>query len=378
MSKLFKWLALILVLIAIYWWLTAKNPIHVDVVYADNGVVEATVANTKAGTITACNRARMSLPIGGQIAAIPVKEGQVVEQGQLLLSLWNKDKKARLNEVKAILLTSEKYQQRACIVAKNSLKNAQRQKTLLKQKLTSQEVLDSAIATSQANQASCEAAFADVEGKHAMVNTIIANIEQTYLHAPFKGTIAEITGEVGEYTMPSPPGVPTPPAVDLLTHDCHFIEAPIDEVDAADLVVGQPVRISLDAFRGEDINGTLRRIAPYVQDYEKQARTVTIEVDLNKHREPHLLAGYSADVEVILARKENVLRLASDLIINDEYVLVLNANNVIEQRDVTLGISNWQYSEILSGINKTDKIISSVGLTGVKVGVLAQDNDSRD
>ncbi|MDG2392810.1 MAG: biotin/lipoyl-binding protein, partial [Thalassotalea sp.] len=131
MSKLFKWLALILVFIAFYWWLTSEKPINVDVVYADKGVVEATVANTRAGTITACNRARMSLPIGGQIAAIPVKEGQIVEQGQLLLSLWNKDKQARLNEVKAILLTSEKYQQRACIVAKNSLKDAQRQKTLL-------------------------------------------------------------------------------------------------------------------------------------------------------------------------------------------------------------------------------------------------------
>lgn len=90
------------------------------------------------------------------------------------------------------------------------------------------------------------------------------------------------------------------------------------------------------------------------------------------------MAGYSADVEVILARKENILRLPSDLIINDEYVLVLNADNIIEQRDVALGISNWQYSEILSGINKTDKIISSVGLTGVKVGVFAQDNDSLD
>ncbi|TRX57038.1 efflux RND transporter periplasmic adaptor subunit [Thalassomonas sp. M1454] len=378
MSKLFKWFALIFAFICVFWWLSTEKPIAVDVVYADKGIVEATVANTRAGTITACYRARMSLPIGGQIAEIPVKEGQIVEQGQLLLSLWNKDKQAKLNEAKAILLTSQKYQQRACIVAENSLKDAQRQKTLLKQKLTSQEVLDSAIATSQANQASCEAAIADVEGKHAMVNTVIATIEQTYLHAPFKGTIAEITGEVGEYTMPSPPGVPTPPAVDLLTHDCHYVQAPIDEVDAADLVIGQPVRISLDAFRGDEIAGTLRRIAPYVQDYEKQARTVTIEVDLNEHRDPHFLAGYSADVEVILDRKENVLRLPTDLIINDEYVLILNDNDTIEQRPVTLGISNWQYSEILSGISATERVISSVGLSGVTAGVLAQDSNSID
>ncbi len=371
MTKWIKWLLAIIGFAALYWWLTLEQPIKVSVISPELGTVEATVANTRAGTITACKRAKMSLPIGGQIEKIAVSEGQSVIKGQLLLALWNKDKQAKLLESKAILAASKKNKQRACIVANNSLKNANRQKSLLKQKLTSQENLDSAIAHSQADQASCEASTAEVAGKQAMVNTFRAIIEQTYLHAPFAGRVAEITGEVGEYTMPSPPGVPTPPAVDLLTDDCHFISAPIDEVDAAALSIGLPVRISLDAFRGEQISGTLRRIAPYVQDYEKQARTVTIEVDLNQHRDPHLLAGYSVDVQIILASKNQVLRLSSDLIINNEYVLVLNSDGIIEQRNVSLGLSNWQYSEITSGLGVSDKVISSIGLSGVKVGALA-------
>ena len=186
-----------------------------------------------------------------------------------------------------------------------------------------------------------------------MVNTINAAIEQTYLIAPFKGIIAEITGEIGEYTTPSPPGVPTPPAIDILTHDCHYVTAPIDEVDAALLSVGKPVKITLDAFRDRYFKGTLRRISPYIQDYEKQARTVTIEVDMTEHSDPHLLAGFSADVEVILDAKENVLRLPSDLIINNEYVLILNPQGVIEKRNVTIGIGNWQYTEVVKRINRT-------------------------
>ncbi|WOH38909.1 efflux RND transporter periplasmic adaptor subunit [Thalassotalea fonticola] len=371
MHKWFKWFVIVAILSALYWWFTKEKPLHVDITYAELGQVESTVANTRAGTVTACMRAKMSLPIGGQIEQINVVEGQQVEQGQLLLSLWNKNQLAHLNEAEAFLAASNKNKERACIVAKNAKKDAKRQQSLLKQNLTSQEKLDSALANAEAFQASCEAASAEVDAKQAMVNTIKANIEQTYLHAPFNGTIAEITGEVGEYTMPSPPGVPTPPAVDLLTHDCHYISAPIDEVDAAFLTPGLPVKVSLDAFRGEQISGTLKRISPYVQDYEKQARTVTVEVELNQHREPHFLAGYSADIEIILAAKDDVLRLNSDLIINEQYVLVLNKRGFIEQRNVTIGLSNWQFTEIINGLSATDKVISSVGLTGVKAGVMA-------
>jgi HlyD family secretion protein len=366
-----KWLFASLLLIFLYWWLTQEKPLTVDIVHVDIGLVEATVSNTRAGTVTACKRAKMSLPIGGQIAKIAVKEGQLVEQGQLLLSLWNKDRKAKLNETNALLAASLQEKNRACIVAENAQKDARRQRSLLQQKLTSQEKLDSAKANAQASQASCEAAQSQVNARQAVVDGIAANIEQTYLHAPFTGVIAEIIGEVGEYTTPSPPGVPIPPAIDLLTHDCHYISAPIDEVDAAQLIPGQPVRISIDAFRGEEIAGKLRRVSPYVQDFEKQARIVTIEVDLISHRTPHLLAGYSADVEVILKSKDAVLRLASDLIINDEYVLRLNSDGIIEQVPVTIGLSNWQYTEILSGLSETDQVISSLGLTGVKAGVSA-------
>jgi len=371
MTKWVPWLIAILVFIGLYLWLSAEKPVPVEIVFADRGRVEKTVTNTRAGTVTACQRARMSLPIGGQIKEILVKEGQLVEKNQLLLSLWNEDKKAKLNETKSRYAASQKNQQSSCVLADNAKKHAKRQLSLLKQKLTSQEQVDAALASADSSMASCQAAKAQTEATLATVNTMAAILEQTYLTAPFSGIVAEITGEVGEYTTPSPPGVATPPAVDLLTHDCHYITAPIDEVDAALLSVGKPVRISLDAYRGEYMTGKLRRISPYIRDYEKQARTVTVEVDFNEHKTPHLLAGYSADVEIILEAKEPVLRLASDMVINYEHVLVLNSENIIEQRQVKVGLSNWQYSEILSGLTKTDRVITSIGRSEVKPGVKA-------
>jgi hypothetical protein len=75
------------------------------------------------------------------------------------------------------------------------------------------------------------------------------------LYAPFDGTVAKIVGEVGEYSTPSPPGVQTPPAIDLIDDSCLYIKAPMDEVDAPKISAGQPVRISLDALPKQSFAG---------------------------------------------------------------------------------------------------------------------------
>ena len=125
--------------------------------------------------------------------------------------------------------------------------------------------------------------------------------QRTVLVAPFDGTVAKIVGEVGEYSTPSPPGVAMPPAIDLIDESCLYVKAPMDEVDAPKIAVGQPVRITLDALPGRSFAGKVRRIAPYVTAVEKQARTVEIEVDFDDPQSAgRLLVGYSADVEVIL------------------------------------------------------------------------------
>ena len=88
------------------------------------------------------------------------------------------------------------------------------------------------------------------EAKVAQANLDINNVllEETFLRAPFAGIVAEINGEIGEYVTPSPPGVATPPAVDLIDYSCLYVTAPIDEVDAGELHPGLPARVSLDAL----------------------------------------------------------------------------------------------------------------------------------
>ena len=76
--------------------LSRPEPISVTVTTVERGDVESTVANTRAGTVKACRRAGLSPAIGGQITQLPVKEGDRVAAGELLLSLWHDDLEATM------------------------------------------------------------------------------------------------------------------------------------------------------------------------------------------------------------------------------------------------------------------------------------------
>ncbi|MCK4727496.1 MAG: efflux RND transporter periplasmic adaptor subunit, partial [Desulfobacterales bacterium] len=197
-----------------------------------------------------------------------------------------------------------------------------------------------------------------------------ANLARTRLTAPFDGVIAEINGELNEYLTPSPPGIATPPAVDLIDNACFYITAPIDEVDAPEIVSGMRARVSLDAFGDRRFDGKVRRIAPYVLDREKQARTVDVEVEFTNPEEiRQLLAGYSADVEIILDVRRGTLRIPTEAVLDGKRVFVyLPDKKVIKERIFKSGISNWDYTEVISGLRADELVVVNADHPGVKDG----------
>lgn len=368
MKRRLIWLALLAMAVLIIYLLSRPELPAVNLVEVSTGVVEKTVSNTRAGTVKACKRSKMSLPIGGQIAALHVHEGELVKQGQLLMSLWNLDRTAHLEQARAVARSAEKQRQSVCIAAASDRREADRLTTLLDKKLVSSEQADRAVAVSESSAAACEAAKANSAQARASVRVAEASLAQTYLRAPFDGTVAELTGEVGEFSTPSPPGVPTPPAIDLLTANCHYISAPIDEVDASQIAIGMPVRVTMDAFRDRSFEARVRRIATYVLDLEKQARTVEVEAELTHSEDmPILLAGYSADMEIVIDAQPQALRIPTDLLIDEEYVFVLDDQR-IERREVAIGLANWHFSQVLSGLKAGEFIVGNIGTKGVVEG----------
>ncbi len=370
MRKALWWIGGTLVVLVALWWTNRPQPIEVDVITLDRGAVERSVANTRVGAVEACQRGKLSLPIGGQIDRIHVQEGDLVEAGDPLVSLWNADRRAQLLLARAQLLAAEREQDSLCVSAQLNEREAVRIERLARQNLVSSESVEQRRAQADASQLNCEAAGARKAQAEANIALAEATLELTVLRAPFSGQIADITGEVGEFATPSPPGIPTPPTVDILTNDCHYVSAPLDEIDAAEVREGMPVRITMDAYRGQSFPGLVTRVSPYVQDYERQARTVEIRANFEGDERVRLLAGYSADVEVILETRDNVLRLPSEYVLEGNKVMLLEDGELVT-REFERGISNWEFTEVVSGLDQSSRIVSSVGDSGVVTGARA-------
>jgi HlyD family secretion protein len=360
--------AVIAILALIVWRATRPDPIPVRTAKIDRGRVERTVANTRAGTVNACRRAKLAPPSGGAIAALPVREGDRVRAGQVLLELWNEDTAAQTRVAEQQSRSAVLRAEEACVAAATAEREAQRARNLHRDGLLPDDALDRAISSATTLRAACNAARADVQQGQARLAAARATLTRTVLRAPFAGVVAKITGEIGEFTTPSPPGIPTPPAVDLIDDSCLYITAPIDEVDVARVRVGQPAYITIDALPGQRFPGRVRRIAPYVLDLEKQARTVDVEVEfVNPEDVKALLVGYSADAEVVLEARDHAVRVPTQALLEGNRVLLVR-EGALEERQLQTGLANWQFTEVVSGIQPGDEIVVSVERKGLVSG----------
>ena len=354
------------------WYATRPKPVAVAVTEVDVGRVENTVANTRAGSVAACRRAKLAPPAGGRIETLSVREGDRVRAGQVLLTLWNQDLAARELVARQQLQTAKARVREVCEMAAASARDAKRTQTLRERNFVSQEAVERATAEAAAKQAGCDSAGTQVAEAEARIQASRADTDRTVLRAPFDGIVAEVNGELGEYLTPSPPGIPTLPAVDLIDDSCLYVSAPIDEVDAAQLKVGMTGRITLDAYRGKHFEGKLRRIAPYVLAVEKQARTVEIEVEFDQLVEArHLLVGYSADIEMVVAARGAVVRIPTPALMPGNRVLVVGTNGLLEERRIEIGLSNWEFTEVKTGLARGDRVVTSLEREGVKAGAHA-------
>ena len=357
--------------VALYLVLSRQKPVAVTVFRAARGRVEETVANSKAGTVTARRRARISPAIGGQVAFLGARKGATVKAGDVLLRIADQDLRANLDLARGEVRTSEATGREACTTAAQAERDLQRSEHLRGENIVSEEILDRIRSTRDAAQARCEAARAATERAKAAVALAQANLEKAVLRAPFDGIVADLKTEVGEWVSPSPAALPIPPIFDIIDPSSIYVSAPIDEVDAGRVRAALPSRVTLDPLPGKSFPGKVVRVAPYVQDLEAQNRTLEIEVEFDDAAFSRtLLPGTSADVEVILAAVDNVLRVPSYAILEGGRGLVLE-DGVLKSRPVEVGMRNWEYAEIRSGLKDGEPVVVSLDRAEVKEGARA-------
>ena len=329
-----------------------ETPLAVALYTLDRGEVNITVANTRVGTIKPCRRAYLAPMTGGHVARLLVKAGDRVAQNQLLLTIWHDDLSAQVQRQTAQLVVDRAQAEQICLQADGASREAERRLRLArKNAFISEDQLDQAQTQAAAQRAQCQAARGALDVSRAQLRVAEAAVARASLYAPFAGVVAEVNVELGEFVTPSPPGIPTPPAIYLIDDSYLYVSAPIDEVDAARVALGMTACVTLDAFPGERCSGVVRRIAPYVLEKEKQARTVEVEVVLTDPAHLQgLLPGYSADLEILIAQNPHALRLPTEALLGSDRVLWVAADGRVEERRFQPGLSNWHYTEVLSGL----------------------------
>ncbi|MCA9513114.1 MAG: efflux RND transporter periplasmic adaptor subunit [Myxococcota bacterium] len=364
--------AVALVVVALRATVCAPEPVPVRVALVVRDRVEETITNSRAGTVKARRRARLSPQEGGLVVALPKREGDRVEAGELLLELESSVQRAQLELAEREAQAAGAERERACLAAQRAARERERNRALADRGVIADDVLDELESAAKIAGAACAAARASLERAGAQVELVKRQLAHTQLRAPFDGVIAEQSVEVGEWATPSVPLIQAPGVIDLIDPTSIFVSAPMDEVDAGRLRVGLPARVAVDSHPGEHFPGTIVRVGAYVNDVEEQNRTVEIEVELEDEAfAATLLPGTSADVEVVLETREGVLRIPTSALLSGNRALVL-VDGALEERDVDVGLRNWDVSEVRGGLAEGDAVVVSLDRAEVKAGVRAR------
>jgi HlyD family secretion protein len=375
-SRWIRRILIVVVLVLAVWLLRITvfrpEPVPVTVFRVAPGLVEESVTNSKAGTVKTRWRASISPEIGGRVEELPVREGDRVEKGQVLMRISSDDYRARVRARERALEAAVAAREESCTAARQAEKDLRRYVRLAEEDIVSQELLDQFQSARDSAHSACDGARARVLEAEAALDVARVELTKTSLRAPFDGVVAEVSSELGEWITPSPPGLPIPPVIEILDDEAIYVSAPLDEVDVSRVEVGMPVRITLDAHPGESFAGRLTRVAPYVLDLEEQNRTFEVEVEFE---DPEFAAtlppGASADVEVILEAKEDVTRIPSYALIEGSRVLLLEGDHLVS-RDVETGLRNWQFTEITTGLTDEELVVVSLDRLEIQEGALAE------
>src|SRR5579863_3057165 len=289
--------------------------------------------------------------VQGFLQAINYQDGSFVKEGTTLFTIEPETYRLKLEQAQA----AEAGSQASLKQAENDFK---RQAELVQKQAVSQSTLD----TSTSNRDNAQANL-----QQAQVNTRIAQVNYGYTNvsAPFDGVVTAHLVSIGELVgVASPTQLATIVALDPIYVNFNVNEQDVQRVRAEARRRGMtiedlrqlPVEIGLQTETGYPHRGTLDYLSPLVNQ-----STGTLAVrGILKNPDRVLLPGYFVRVRVPFEQKENALLVPDVALGSDQagrYVLVVNAENVVEQRKVRIGPLEGDLRVIESGLKADDKVV---------------------
>jgi len=291
------------------------------------------------GTLEAWKQIAISPEIGGKIAGIYVREGDVVAKGRLLAELDTESVRLQLKQAEAGAAVAE-------AAFNDAAKNKERMDRLIKESAVSEQQYEKV-------KLAYDSAAAQLEQARAARNLAQHTLDISIMKAPFSGIIAARNGEVGDIINPQMGGVSALSGV-LTLMDYSKIKVVVDLPQAAILRVskGQPVILTSPGYPGREFQGEVTVAASTADPSSKKFRVEAVFDNASLELRPGTFGELTFEVDI----HENVLVVPQRAVLEDSYVLVVREGKAVKQ-NVTLGIQNTNLVEILKGVSAGDPVI---------------------
>ncbi len=327
------------------------------------------VSVTANGYVVARTRAAVSAKVAGRLATLEVDEGSTVRRGAVIARLENADYQAAVSEAEAGLASAQAQLIELRAERDQLRREADRMRRMREANPGLVAVQDAEIAESRATRsdARARAGEARVESAAASLRFARANLENTYIRAPFSGTVLRKEAEVGEVVAPSVGGGLTRGAVVTLA-DLGTLEVEVDVNEAyiARVKHDQPARITLDAYPDTAFRGSVRQVVPTA---DRQRATVQVKVAI-LDRDPRILPEMGARVDFLEPPSDSAaspaatgparFRVPAAAVreAGGRPVVWLVRDGRLESREVTAGPVSAGFREVRSGLNGGELVVT--------------------
>ena len=199
----------------------------------------------------------------------------------------------------------------------------------------------------------------DLTNKQVALEEVLEQLEGATMLAPFAGVVASVGAKVGEKVTAATA------VITLIDPTVVEVQGTVDEVDVAQVKVGQDVTITLDALSGVSLRGKVQSVALTATT---QSGVVSYAVSMavtNPSADVGLKAGMTASAAITVQRQENVLLVPSRAIrrTGGQQVVEVIKDGQTEQRTVRIGISDGQQTEIVAGLEEGEQVVVQTSTT---------------
>jgi len=312
-----------------------KDCVHVELV--EVGQKDLPVILNGIGTLQAVQEVTVKSEIGASVQKVHFRDGQRVQEGELLVSLDAAKLQKRLQARKAGLREAEARME-------NAKRTYKRQQSLYDRGLGSEEARDEALTA-------YTAARAQVERLESEIEEIEENLLDTRIRAPFGGILGESMVESGDVVKAGSPLVP------LTRNDDLEVAFTVSEKHLSQVTRGQKVSLSLPGFPDRTFNGEISFLNPVIAQGTRSLR-IKATVENDKAR---LLPGGFASVRLTVDHRENATVIPEEALIPTRkgYMVFIVRNGKAQARNVQIGLRKPGIVEIREGVEPGASVITT-------------------